>query len=53
MKRKALRCHASQPKSWTFTDQERYFRDLDQPNASLPESDLFAGITNHGPDLPR
>lgn len=53
IKRKATRCHASQPKSRAFTDQEHYFRDLDQTNAPLPETDLFAGITNYGPDLPR
>ena len=53
VKRKALRCHASQQVHGAFAVQEHYFRALDTTEAPLPETDLFAGITNHGPDLPR
>ncbi|MFS8104396.1 PIG-L family deacetylase [Lentzea alba] len=53
IKRKALQCHASQQVHGAFGVQEHYFRDLDTTNAPLPETDLFAGITNYGPDLPR
>ncbi|MFI6093954.1 PIG-L deacetylase family protein [Lentzea sp. NPDC051213] len=53
VKREALRCHASQGPDEAFAVREHYFRDLDTTNAPLPETDLFAGVTNHGPDLPR
>lgn len=53
VKRKALRCHASQQVHGAFAMQEHYFRALDTTDAPLPETDLFAGVTNYGPDLPR
>ncbi|MEV6237234.1 PIG-L deacetylase family protein [Lentzea sp. NPDC051838] len=53
VKRKALRCHASQQVHGAFAVQEQYFREIDVTDAPLPETDLFAGITTSGPDLPR
>jgi LmbE family N-acetylglucosaminyl deacetylase len=53
LKRKALQCHASQQVHGAFSLQEHYFRALDTTDAPLPETDLFAGITTAGPDLPR
>ncbi|SDG10670.1 N-acetylglucosaminyl deacetylase, LmbE family [Lentzea fradiae] len=53
VKRKALQCHASQQLPGQFSLREHYFRKFDVTDAPLPESDLFAGITTSGPDLPR
>ncbi|MFD4638764.1 PIG-L deacetylase family protein [Lentzea sp. NPDC058436] len=58
LKRKALYCYESQSLIGKLTAQQRfaaesYIRAFDTTNAQLPETDLFAGVTNHGPDLPR
>lgn len=53
VKRKALQCHASQQVHGAFGLQEHYFRTIDVTDAPLPETDVFAGITTSGPDLPR
>ncbi|SER86160.1 N-acetylglucosaminyl deacetylase, LmbE family [Lentzea xinjiangensis] len=53
VKRKALQCHASQQVHGAFALREHYFRAADTTGAPLPETDVFAGVTHHGPDLPR
>lgn len=53
VKRKAMKCHASQQLPGNFPLREHYFREFDVTGAPLPETDLFAGITTSGPDLPR
>ncbi|MEU7475929.1 PIG-L deacetylase family protein [Lentzea sp. NPDC042327] len=53
VKRKAVQCYPGRYAEGAFAVQEHYFRDLDTTNAPLPETDLFAGVTNCGPDLPR
>jgi LmbE family N-acetylglucosaminyl deacetylase len=51
VKRKAVQCHESQ--SLDAEQAESYIRAFDQTGTPLPETDMFAGVTNHGPDLPR
>ncbi|MFD5828123.1 PIG-L deacetylase family protein [Lentzea sp. NPDC060358] len=53
VKRKALQCHASQQVHGAFALQEHFSRKIDVTGAPLPETDVFAGITTSGPDLPR
>ncbi|SDP07399.1 N-acetylglucosaminyl deacetylase, LmbE family [Lentzea jiangxiensis] len=58
LKRKAMYCYESQSLIGKLTARQRsstesYIRAIDTTNAPLPETDLFAGIRHHGPDLPR
>ncbi|WP_329793213.1 PIG-L deacetylase family protein [Lentzea sp. DG1S-22] len=58
LKRKAMYCYESQSLIGKLTAGQRsstesYTRAIDTTNAPLPETDLFAGVRHHGPDLPR